>query len=64
MLIDLHADTTLLMHWLGFDFCRRHRPLLPGGAGRSHTPGMQDWDAATYDRVADPQARWGAAGAC
>ena len=23
--------------------------------------GSRDWDAATYDRVADPQARWGAA---
>jgi trans-aconitate 2-methyltransferase len=25
------------------------------------SPGHLEWDAATYDRVADPQARWGAA---
>jgi trans-aconitate 2-methyltransferase len=25
------------------------------------TSGPRDWDAATYDRVASPQARWGAA---
>ncbi len=25
------------------------------------TGGPRDWDAATYDRVADPMARWGAA---
>ena len=23
--------------------------------------GPGDWDAATYDRIADPQLRWGAA---
>jgi len=25
------------------------------------TPAPRDWDAATYDRVAEPQTRWGAA---
>lgn len=36
MQIDLHADTPLLMHWLGYVFGRRHRPWLPRAAWVSH----------------------------
>src|SRR4029079_11598098 len=32
---------------------RAHRERLSGG------PMPRDWDARTYDRVADPQTRWG-----
>lgn len=36
MVIDLHADTPLLMRWAGYDFCRAHRPWLPAAAWCSH----------------------------
>jgi hypothetical protein len=29
------------------------------GAGRYPASVAADWDAATYDRIAGPQARWG-----
>jgi membrane dipeptidase len=36
MLIDLHADTPLWMHRLGYRFCRKHKPWLPMGAWLSN----------------------------
>jgi trans-aconitate 2-methyltransferase len=34
--------------------------MTPGGPGRrAEEPAAVDWDAATYDRVADPQEAWG-----
>src|SRR5262249_3675815 len=35
------------------------RPEHPTGSPTASVP--RDWDAATYDRVADPQLRWGSA---
>src|SRR5512135_1989574 len=42
----------------------RHAPrngAHPNRAGGGHMTGPRDWDAATYDRIADPMTRWGAA---
>ena len=36
MRVDLHADTPLLMHWAGYNFCQHHRPWLPAAAWVSH----------------------------
>lgn len=33
----------------------------PAGYPRAVTSGSKEWNATVYDRVADPQARWGAA---
>lgn len=38
---------------------RRSRPRAPGAGILGDVP--RDWDAATYDRIADPQFRWGSA---
>ena len=39
---------------------RAPRPAAP--SGEPSRPSMpRDWDARTYDRVADPMTRWGAA---
>ncbi len=58
MRIDLHADTPMLMHWAGYDFCRAHRPYLPAGAWVSHVdlPRMQTarLDAQVFGLVALP----------
>lgn len=35
--------------------------MTPADRDRPTPSGPRDWDAATYDRVADPMARWGAA---
>lgn len=58
MLIDLHADTPLWQHWLGYDFCAAHKPWLPAGAwlGNVDLPRMQaaDMDAQVFGLVALP----------
>lgn len=58
MIIDLHADTPLLMNFAQYDFCRRHRPWLPMGAWFSHVdlPRMQEanMDAQVFGLVALP----------
>ncbi len=35
-IIDLHADTTLWMRWLGYDLLRAHTPPLPRAAWAGH----------------------------
>ena len=58
MLIDLHADTPLWMHWGGYDFCQRHRAWLPGGAWASQVdlPRLSEvgMDAQMFGLVALP----------
>ena len=58
MLIDLHADTPLWQHWLGYDFCRAHAPWLPMGAWLANLdlPRMEDarLDAQLFGLVALP----------
>ncbi|MFC1610154.1 dipeptidase [Myxococcota bacterium] len=58
MQIDLHADTPLLMQWLGYNFCRRHRPWFPGGAWVSNLdlPRMEEGglDAQLFGLVGVP----------
>ena len=39
----------------------RRRHAGGQGRGRSEATTPRDWDAATYDRVADPMTRWGGA---
>lgn len=57
MQFDLHADTPLLTHWIGYDFCSRHRPT-PGGALFSHLdiPRMEEGglDAQLFGMVGMP----------
>ena len=58
MLIDLHADTPLLQHWIHYDFCASHKPWLPASAFVSHVdlPRMQEanMDAQVFGLVALP----------
>jgi len=42
---------------------QRHHAGDVTAGGEHHSPGpaaQRDWDAATYDRIADPMTRWGA----
>lgn len=58
MRIDLHADTPLIMHWAGYDFCRSHTAFLPRGAWVSHVdlPRMEraNLDAQVFGLVTLP----------
>ncbi len=58
MQIDLHADTPLLMHWVGYAFVRRHRTWLPRSAWMSHVdlPRMREasLDAQLFGLVSLP----------
>jgi trans-aconitate 2-methyltransferase len=38
---------------------RAARASTPAGGGTGHDVSTRDWDAGTYDRVADPMTRWG-----
>ena len=63
MLIDLHADTPLWQHWLGFALCHNHTPWLPAGAWLSNLdlPRMHqvNMDAQIFGLVALPVERDG-----
>jgi membrane dipeptidase len=58
VLIDLHADTPLWTHWLGYAFCRAHAAPLPGGMWLSNVdlPRMQavGMDAQVFGLVSLP----------
>src|SRR5690349_4717963 len=55
-----HADSRYtLVHMMSISsqYVRQQADGIQSGAG---APGPRDWDAATYDRVSDAHARWGA----
>lgn len=58
MIIDLHADTPLWMHWAGYRLCHTHRAWMPGGAFWSQVdlPRMEaaGVDAQVFGLVALP----------
>ena len=51
MILDLHADTPLWMHWAGYRLCRRHSAWMPRGAFWSQVDVPRMHQAGDYAQV-------------